>query len=192
MNRRGKLLRPPDKRRRTDLDVFVLALIEAGVSTPYELQRSAQLSQGATGPVLERLLASRLVLAGQPGPRNRVGYRISAAGKRYIAAEWRTLVEAGPTGDLDVDLRVALLSLWLGGKSGEAAKFLSDCANLRATARQIHGGTDLPKDVPLLAAWYTDLRAISSQKRAEADLEVIAAVLQALPRTRPPHAKPGG
>jgi hypothetical protein len=37
-----------DKRRRTDLDLFVLALIDGGVSTPYELQKEAGLSQGAT------------------------------------------------------------------------------------------------------------------------------------------------
>ena len=30
-----------DKRRRTDLDLFVLALIADGISTPYKLQRSA-------------------------------------------------------------------------------------------------------------------------------------------------------
>jgi hypothetical protein len=40
-----------DKRRRTDLDLFVLALIDGGVSTPYELQKAAGLSQGAAvGP----------------------------------------------------------------------------------------------------------------------------------------------
>ena len=33
-----------DKRRRTDLDLFVLALIDGGVSTPYELQKAAGLS----------------------------------------------------------------------------------------------------------------------------------------------------
>ena len=54
-----------DKRRRTDLEVFVLALIEAGISTCYEMQKSAQLSIGATNPVLERLLKSGFVF-GQP------------------------------------------------------------------------------------------------------------------------------
>jgi hypothetical protein len=37
-----------DKRRRTDLYLFGLALIDRGVSTPYELQKAAGLSQGAT------------------------------------------------------------------------------------------------------------------------------------------------
>jgi hypothetical protein len=37
-----------DKRRRTDLDLFILALIDSGVSTPCEFQMAAGLSQGAT------------------------------------------------------------------------------------------------------------------------------------------------
>ena len=55
----------PDKRQRTDLDFFVLALIDGGVSTPYELQKEAGLSQGATNPALQRLLAARFVRQGK-------------------------------------------------------------------------------------------------------------------------------
>ncbi len=39
-----------DKRRRTELDLFMLALINGGITTPYALQKSAGLSQGATIP----------------------------------------------------------------------------------------------------------------------------------------------
>jgi hypothetical protein len=39
-----------DKRHRTDLDLFILALIDSGVSTPHELQKMAGLSRGATIP----------------------------------------------------------------------------------------------------------------------------------------------
>jgi hypothetical protein len=55
-----------DKRRRTDLGLFVLALIDSGVSTPYEFQKTAGLSQGATIPALQRLLDARLVRQGNP------------------------------------------------------------------------------------------------------------------------------
>lgn len=37
-----------DKRRKSDLDLFVLALIGSGVSTPCVLQKEAGLSPGAT------------------------------------------------------------------------------------------------------------------------------------------------
>jgi len=183
MNPREKLSRPLDKRRKTDLDVFVLALIEAGVSTPYELQKSAQLSQGATSPVLERLLESRLILAGQRGPRGRVRYKVSAAGKRYLARQWRVLLDAGPVGDIDADLRVALLSIWFGGKRTEAADFLLNSA-LTAAAIPALDATESQNDVPFLAVWYTELRVISSRKTAEAECEAIAALAKVLPRSR--------
>jgi hypothetical protein len=55
-----------DKRRRTDLDLFVLALIDSGISTPYELQKDAGLSPGATIPALQRLLEAGFVRQGKP------------------------------------------------------------------------------------------------------------------------------
>ena len=114
----------PDKRRRTDLDLFVLALIDGGVSTPYELQKSAGLSQGATIPALQRLLEARLVRRGRSGARRRTDYKVTAAAKRLLKDGWLPLVEAGPCGDLDSDLRVALLAIWGSGDRRLAAAFL--------------------------------------------------------------------
>jgi DNA-binding PadR family transcriptional regulator len=103
-----------DKRRRTDLDLFVLALIDSGVSTPYELQKAAGLSQGATIPALQRLLEARFVRQGKSGARGRTGYQVSPAGKKLLKDGWRPLVAAGPSGDVDSDLRIALLAFWGG------------------------------------------------------------------------------
>jgi DNA-binding PadR family transcriptional regulator len=96
----------PDKRRRTDLDLFVLALIDGGVSTPYGLQKAAGLSQGATNPALQRLLAARFVRQGKPGARGRIDYKVSAVGKKLLRDGWLPLIEAGPSGDLDADRRL--------------------------------------------------------------------------------------
>ena len=127
-----------DKRRRTDLDLFILALIDGGVSTPYELQKSAGLSQGATIPALQRLLEARLVRQGKPGARRRTGYKVTAAGKKALKAGWLPLIDAGPSGDIDSDLRVALLAIWGSGDSRVAADFLRESADkkmaLQATA----------------------------------------------------------
>lgn len=57
---------PSDKRRRADLDLFVLALIEGGLVTPYELQKAAGLSPGATISSLRRLVEGGLALHGKP------------------------------------------------------------------------------------------------------------------------------
>ena len=108
-----------DKRRRTDLDLFVLALIDGGVSTPYELQKAAGLSQGATIPALQRLLAARFVRQGKPGARRRTDYKVTATGKKLLRDGWLPLIEAGPSGDLDSDLREALLAIW-GSEIGRA------------------------------------------------------------------------
>jgi hypothetical protein len=50
-----------DKRRRADLDLFVLGLIESGISTLYEFQKFAGISQGASVPALRRLIDGGLV-----------------------------------------------------------------------------------------------------------------------------------
>jgi hypothetical protein len=94
----------PDKRRRADLDLFVLALIESGVTTPYELQKSAGISQGASIPALQRLLESSFVRQGKAGPRGRSDYKATATGRKALKGGWLPLVEAGPSGDLDADL----------------------------------------------------------------------------------------
>jgi len=125
-----------DKRRRNDLDLFVLALIESGISTPYELKTTAGLSPGATIPALRRLLEESLILKGKPGPRGRTGHKITAEGRRYLNIGWKDLIEDGPSGDLDADLRVALLAIWVGGDRQLAADFLRQSAtqNIKSIA----------------------------------------------------------
>jgi len=100
-----------DKRRRNDLDLFVLALVSDSVATPYELKMAAGLSPGTTIPVLTRLMAASLVLLVKPGSRGRAEYRITADGRRYLKSGWKELIEDGPGGDLNADLRVALRAL---------------------------------------------------------------------------------
>jgi DNA-binding PadR family transcriptional regulator len=93
-----------DKRRKTDLDLFVLALVDSGVCTPYALQMKAGLSPGASIPALQRLTESRLVRQGKPGSRGRTDRRITPAGKKLLKIGWKSLIEDGPSGDLDADL----------------------------------------------------------------------------------------
>jgi DNA-binding PadR family transcriptional regulator len=140
-----------DKRHRGDLDLFVLALIESGVSTPYELRTAAGLSLGATIPALRRLLEAGLVLAAKPGPRGRADRRLTAEGLRYLKGGWRALIDEGPSGDLDADLRVALLAFCVGGDRRLAADFLR-----KSTARKLESlipveETDRPISLPPLA-----------------------------------------
>jgi DNA-binding PadR family transcriptional regulator len=169
-----------DKRRRTDLDLFVLALIDGAVSTPYELQKAAGLSQGATIPALQRLLEARLVRQGKLGARGRIDYKVSAAGKKLLKDGWLPLIEAGPSGDLDADLRVALLAMWGSGDRSPAADFLRQSADKKMESI---AATEPTSDATApLARWYTDLRSATAKALVRSEAEAIRAMAGALPR----------
>ncbi|MGA1984048.1 MAG: hypothetical protein ABSG84_16485 [Acidobacteriaceae bacterium] len=189
-----------DKRRRTDLDLFILALIDGGVSTPYELQKTAGLSQGATIPVLKRLLKARVVRQGKPGVRGRTDYKVTAAGSKALKAGWLPLVEAGPSGDIDSDLRVALLALWGSGDRGIAAEFLRESAHKKMALQANAETTPDPGNVAPLARWYLEMRSAAAKALLTAECSVIRAMADSLPRSltgkprrskRPPKSRKG-
>lgn len=170
-----------DKRRRADLDLFVLALIESGVSTPYEFQSKAGLSPGATIPALQRLREAGYVRQGKPGARRRLDYRITAAGRKLLKTGWRTLLEAGPTGDLDADLRIALLVLWGNGKWRTAADFLVQSADGRIAAIRAHTDTENSENAPALAQEYRRLRSVAANVLLKAEATAAMAMAERLP-----------
>ena len=82
-----------DKRRKGDLDLFVLALISSGVSTPYALQKKAGLSPGATIPAIQRLLQAGLIRHGKPGHGGGQSVESPQPGKdssRAVGGSWST------------------------------------------------------------------------------------------------------
>jgi DNA-binding PadR family transcriptional regulator len=173
----------PDKRHRTDLDLFVLALIDGGVATPYELQKTAGLSQGATMPALQRLLEAGLVRRGKPGVRRRTDYKVNAAGRRALKVGWLPLIEAGPSGDIDSDLRVALLALWGVGDRELATDFLRQSADKKMEAQEAAEPTADPSVVAPLARYYEEMRSAASKALLTAECSVIRAMADTLPKS---------
>ena len=171
-----------DKRRRTDLDLFVLALIDSGISTPYELQKAAGLSQGATIPALQRLLDARLVRQGKPGARGRTDYQVTAAGRRLLKDGWLALIEDGPSGDVDSDLRVALLALLGGGDRRLAADFLRQSADKKMESVAAAEPIGDPGKLPPLPRLYSELRSSTTKALLKAESAAIRAMADALPR----------
>ena len=172
----------PDRRRRTDLDLFVLALIESGISTPYELQKAAGLSQGATVPALQRLLESGFVRQGKPGLRGRTEYKVTAPGKRVLKTGWHGLMKDGPSGDLDADLRVALLAWWIGRDRRLAAEFLRRSADKKGESIDFAEEENNSDFLSPLAYWYSKLRSASAKALIEAESEAVRSLIEALPR----------
>jgi len=170
-----------DRRRRSDLDLFVLALIEGGLTTPYELQISAGLSPGATIPALRRLVAGGWASQAKPGPRGRTEHRITAAGRRQLESSWRQLIEDGPSGDGDADLRIALLAVFVGRDRVLAAEFLRSAAEKKRSSFEATRRRESEPDQPPLAASYQRLRAEALKSVALAQASGIEAMAKRLP-----------
>jgi DNA-binding PadR family transcriptional regulator len=180
-----------DRRRRTDLDLFVLALVGSGISTPYQLQKAASLSQGATIPALQRLLEAGFVRQGRPGLRGRTDYKVTPAGKRALKSGWRTLVEEGPSGDLDSDLRVALLALSVGADRRVAAEFLKQSSVTKMESLATVDQREYSTDVAPLARWYSELRLLATKTLLEAESAAARNMAESLPRILSEHSGQG-
>jgi DNA-binding PadR family transcriptional regulator len=176
-----------DKRRRTDLELFVLALIDGGIATPYELQRSAGLSPGATIPALQRLVIAGYAISGKPGSRGRVEYRVTRSGAKLLTNSWRLLIDTGPSGDRDADLRVALLALWVGGDRRSAVDFLRLSAGKKLESIDAAKAEPSVSQPSSLGNWYRELRSLSAIALVNGEVEAIRSMAEALPK--PPAAK---
>ena len=171
-----------DRRRKSDLDLFVLALINSGVSTPYTLQKEAGLSPGAAIPVIQRLLQAGLIRQGKPGLRGRTECRITASGRKQLKSGWRTLIDEGPSGDLDADLRVALLAISEGNAYSAAVQMLKrSAAKLLEMGQAISTGTE-PHAPIALARLYRDLRSISVRALLDGQATAATTMAESLPR----------
>jgi DNA-binding PadR family transcriptional regulator len=185
-----------DKRRRNDLDLFVLALIDSGISTPYDFQKAAGLSQGATIPALRRLLDARFIVEAKPGPRGRTDRKITAEGRRCLKRSWKDLIDDGPSGNLDADLRVALLALWVGDNRRLAVDFLRQSAVQRLESIGANEEPDQTASASQLAFWYRKLRSASAQALLKGESDATLGMANALPRSasgkpKPIRTKPG-
>jgi DNA-binding PadR family transcriptional regulator len=112
------------------LDIFLLSLLDRGVQTPYELQREAGISQGASLPSLRRLVASKLASMEEGKTatnRPRHVYRLTSSGKKEARTAWKSYLNSADARlDLDSILRVVDM----------AAHYRADKAKIRAFLRR--------------------------------------------------------
>ena len=114
---------------------------------------------------------------------------MSAAGKKLLRDGWLPLIEAGPSCDLDSDLRVALLAIWGGGDHRLAANFLRQSGDKKMESIVLAELTGDSGDVTPLAHWYTDLRSQTAKAILTAESSVVRAMADSLPRSLTPKRR---
>jgi DNA-binding PadR family transcriptional regulator len=175
-----------DKRRRSDLRAFVIALLLEGVSTPYEMQSLAGLSPGATIPILQSLVEHGHVRAGKPGTRGRVAYIVTTKGKKWLKAIWPTLLQDGPSGDLDSDLRVFLIAVRVGNDRVRAEAFLRNAiAHRQEALAELEGKMKEEGSGVSLADHYVSLRSRATMAILKAEVTAIASIFDGLRDEQP-------
>ena len=133
---------PPNS---TDLDLFILALVQHGCGTPYELKVKAGISIGSSAPVLERLAGAGLLKKSAAGVRGKAQFGISPKGEKTLDKGWQALLVSRPI-DPDAILRITYLA-WALGEQDVMTAFVDSAASTlrnaaavrRAEAGQLQG-----------------------------------------------------
>ena len=176
---------PRDQRSKLDLELFVLALVQRSVNTPYRLL-SAGLSQGATIPVLGRLESSGHIRRGKPGPRGRTEFEVTAAGRRHLKTGWQPLLESPVSGDIETILRAASLAALSGASRKVVSAYLKSAADARAVEAKKRSA-DAAEARPALsdsfdAGLYKWMLAMHSTARLTAEVKFLRQLAVALPK----------
>jgi hypothetical protein len=93
------------------------------------------------------------------------------------------LIAAGPSGNLDSDLRVALLAMCGRGDCHLAADFLRKSAAEKMKSVAAAEPRSISDTAPPLARWYTSLRSETAKALLVAESQAIRAMAEALPRS---------
>ena len=174
LNRR-RLSTEPQERRLSDVQFLILALVQNGLCTAYDLKAKAGISVGTSIPVLAHLQNAQLVRQTATDQRNTRRYLITPAGAETLKAAWRTCPKLRPA-HIDSIIRVAYLT-WILGNDREAASFLRRAAMIlraRATTLQAQA-SELFHGIrqELYGNGYRWLRTCCDAARMEASAEAL-------------------
>ena len=114
---------------RTNLEVFVLAAVRAGLDSAYDLNRYADLSVGATLPLLARLEAAGL-LRSKAAVRRSKQYSLTPEGQSVLQRSWRTQLASVPR-EFEAILRLAYLAAVVDTTLKATRQFLKSAAEDR-------------------------------------------------------------
>ena len=162
-----------DKRAKLDLELFLIALIEREIDTPYLLHASAALSPGATIPVLNKLNASGYVQRGKPGLRGRAKYETTPAGLLHLRSGWRSLLDAPIPTDVDAILRIASLAILCGAARKTVTAYLRRAAGAKTPDPADRAGEVVMADRTEKTLLYPWMKAAHVKARRTAEAKVL-------------------
>ena len=160
------------------LDLYILAKLDQGLETPYDLQREAALSLGAIVPALRRLSARKLVTKAEgvtATRRPRHCYRLTKAGKDAVESGWKGLLnEDDIPSDLDALLRLVDVAQQYGAKKSRLIKFLRAAAERRISlAVRLTGAVGIKPGEPFS---YRNTRVKVEIERLQAEERALTAI----------------
>lgn len=165
----------------SSLDLFLLALIESGVSTAYAFKEQAGLSVGATLPALRRLEKYGFLVRGEKLDRNRQDLELTRAGKRELKSATERFLrdyQRQSPPDTESVLRICALAL-ANRKTRAAIKILSLAAKeWSIRADETPGRSSEP--VADMAASYGKMSAFCGAAACSAQAEALSLILQEL------------
>ncbi len=165
-------------RRVTIAEVFILSLVQQGLSSSFELNRLAGVSLGTSLPVLKRLSSSGLLKSSEPGSRRKVKYVLTAVGERALGTFVQQILGTEKSIlDGDSALRAMFIAEWHGRSklvpqiAENAARQLERAARFKETASEERGQVEISK-----AVRYRTLRSLLDTARLRAEAKELRAI----------------
>jgi DNA-binding PadR family transcriptional regulator len=167
----------------TNLELFVLAMVQLGLGTPYDLKVKAGVSLGSTIPLLARLEKAHLIQGAKAGAHNSRRFTITPAGTKLLkSASWDDLQEN--VTDVDSALRIAYLAWRFGSRKNAAGVLKSIAERLKAMsgsriseAKRLSSSLSVSPPPPDAHRW---LRMAYDAERLEADAAALSSVARDL------------
>jgi DNA-binding PadR family transcriptional regulator len=168
-----------DKRARLDLDLYILAMVDRGVGTPYALMTKGALSQGATIPALARLESEGYVKKGDEQARRRNDYVLTRSGRVHLDRSWLSLIKPEPVGEIETILRIASLAQLMGQPSNKVKMYLRRAAESRKNL--LASGNTTPGTVKSDGlALYSTMKIVVDSKRLLSEIAALRAIAASL------------
>lgn len=189
--------------------ILVLALVECGLETTYDLKLQAGISVGQSGPVLQHLQKAGLLTA-EPGTRRSLRYTITAKGESELLAvlaagktESWWIGKSGFFGSIPRAVLLAWLASdledfpkWLGYAEDElraaAQRTAMEAEDLRNQMERLHRSASPRKRQLLIGTTFRWIKAQADALLLEAQAELVdtlAPLITDLPPAPPISAK---